>query len=330
MDHVRILKALADPLRLRMLAAVAEEELTVGEVQEVVASMQSAVSRNLAILREAGFVQDRKEGTSVYFSLRTDMPVPAAQLFQSLRPSLGELPEAKQDKLRLETCRKKRLERSRDFFESLAGDWEDLRKICFEDRLTSLVIEKLLPRDLVLADVGCGTGSLSVELARFARQVIAVDLSQQMLRRARARAAEKKLANIEFRSGDAEKLPVQSRSVDAAFCIMVLHFIADPQAAITEICRIVKPGGSVIIVDLMAHEQEWMRAEMAHRWLGFSGDTITGWLRQTGANNIEYEGTGSFAAEKIARNGKRSVEIFVARAVIPLAKTRSKGKTITR
>src|SRR5687767_15797335 len=88
MEFVRTLKALADPLRLRILAAVAEEELTVGEVQDVVASMQSSVSRNLAILREAGFVQDRKEGTSVYFSARRNMPEPARELFKSLHSRL--------------------------------------------------------------------------------------------------------------------------------------------------------------------------------------------------------------------------------------------------
>ena len=101
MEFVRTLKALADPLRLRVLAAVTEEELTVGEVQEVVASAQSAVSRNLAILREAGFVQDRKEGTSVYFSVRSNMPEPAGELFKSLQSRLAEIPEIKRDQERL-------------------------------------------------------------------------------------------------------------------------------------------------------------------------------------------------------------------------------------
>src|SRR5918995_2796342 len=108
MDFVRAFKALADPMRLRMLAAVAEEELTVGEVQEVVASVQSSVSRNLAILREAGFVQDRKEGTNVYFTVRQNMPEPAGELFKSLQARLAELPETKGDKSRLEACRRRR------------------------------------------------------------------------------------------------------------------------------------------------------------------------------------------------------------------------------
>ena len=160
MDFVRALKALADPIRLRVLAAVAEEELTVGEVQEVVESVQSSVSRNLAILRDAGFVQDRKEGTNVYFSVRQDMPEPAGEFFKSLQARMAELPEAKGDRARLEDCRRRRLHRSQGYFESVAGDWERIRKNYFDDRVTSLAIEKLLPRNLVLADVGCGTGQL--------------------------------------------------------------------------------------------------------------------------------------------------------------------------
>src|SRR5918996_3762493 len=183
MEFVRTLKALADPLRLRILAAVSEDELTVGEVQDVVGSFQSLVSRNLAILREAGFVQDRKEGTSVYFSVRDDMPEPAGELFKSLQARLAELPETRGDKSRLEACRRRRLHRSQSYFESVAGDWERIRKSYFYDRVTSLAIEKLLPRSLVLADIGCGTGTLTFELARFAKKVIGVDLSQEMLRR---------------------------------------------------------------------------------------------------------------------------------------------------
>jgi SAM-dependent methyltransferase len=317
MDIVRTIKALGDPLRLRVLAAVSEEELTGGEVQEVVASVQSSVSRNLAILREAGFIQDRKEGTNVYFSARPDMPEPAQELFKSLRARLGDLPEAKRDRARLEECRRRRLSRSRNYFETVAGDWEKIRKSYFDDRVASLAIEKLLPRNLVLADIGCGTGSLTFELARFARKVIGVDLSQEMLRRARGLAKEKKLDNVELRLGDALKLPIPAHGVHAAFCVMVLHFLAAPQRAIAELCRIVRPGGSIVLVDLVQHNQEWMREQMAHRWLGFDRDTLEDWFYAAGAEAVDYELTGSYAGEKMARNGNRPVEIFVARVSLP-------------
>jgi ubiquinone/menaquinone biosynthesis C-methylase UbiE len=329
MEFIRTLKALADPLRLRVLAAVSEEELTVGEVQEVVASVQSSVSRNLAILREAGFVQDRKEGTSVYFSMRQNMPEPAQELFRSLQSRLAEIPEVKQDQARLEECRRRRLQRSQSYFESVAGDWEHIRKSYFDDRVASLAIEKLLPPDLTLADVGCGTGSLTFELARFARKVIGVDLSNEMLRRARAVARERELRNVEFRQGDALTLPLDSHSFDAAFCVMVLHFLPDPQRAIASLCRITRPGGSVILVDLVQHKQEWMREQMAHQWLGFDRALINGWFRDGGAESVDYDLTGSFAGEKMARNGNRPVEIFVARASLP-ATVKQKTKKANR
>ena len=329
MNFVRTLKALADPLRLRVLAAVAEEELTVGEVQEVVASVQSSVSRNLAILREAGFVQDRKEGTSVYFSARSDMPEAARELFQSLKTRLAEIPEVNKDQLRLAECRRRRLRRSAGYFESLAGDWERIRKSYFDDRVTSLAIEKLLPRDLTLADIGCGTGSLTFELARFARKVIGVGLSSEMLKRARSVAQERSVRNVEFRQGDALKLPLKSHSVDAAFCVMVLHFVPDPARAIAGLCRVVRSGGSVILVDLVEHSQEWMREQMAHQWLGFDRGSIESWFRDAGAAVLDYDLTGSYAGEKIARNGNRPVEIFVARASLP-SKTMGRSPTRTQ
>jgi ubiquinone/menaquinone biosynthesis C-methylase UbiE len=329
MDFVRTLKALADPLRLRVLAAVCEEELTVGEVQEVVESVQSSVSRNLAILREAGFVNDRKEGTSVYFSVRQNMPESARELFNSCQSRLAAMPEIKRDRARLDQCRRRRLARSKSYFESVAGDWEHIRKSYFDDRITSLAIEKLLPRNLTLADIGCGTGSLTLELARFAYKVIGVDLSHEMLRRARAVAKERELHNVEFHRGDALHLPLETQSVDAAFCVMVLHFLPDPQRAIGELCRITRPGGSVIVVDLVEHKQDWMREQMAHEWLGFERASIEKWLGDAGAGSLDYDLTGSFAGEKLARNGNRPVEIFVARASLPMSAAR-KGKKGSR
>ncbi|HEY7167899.1 MAG TPA: metalloregulator ArsR/SmtB family transcription factor [Candidatus Binatia bacterium] len=318
MDLVRTLKAMADPLRLRVLAAVAEEELTVGEVQEVVGSVQSSVSRNLAILRGAGFVQDRKEGTSVYFSLRPDMPEPARELFKSLQARLEELPETRKDRERLQECRQRRLDRSEKYFESVAGDWERIRKNYFDDRIASLAIEKLLPANMMIADVGCGTGSLTFELARFARTVVGIDQSREMLERARHTARSRDIQNVEFRRGNALKLPLGTRTFDAAFCVMVLHFLPQPERAIAELCRITRPGGTVVVLDLIRHEQEWMRDQMAHRWLGFGKEMIEDWFSKAGVTDFKYELTGAYAGEKLARNGNRPAEIFIGRACLPI------------
>jgi ubiquinone/menaquinone biosynthesis C-methylase UbiE len=316
MDWTRMLKALADSTRLRILAAVAEDELTVGEIREVVDSVQSAVSRNLAILREAGFVRDRREGTNVYFSLRRDMAEPTKQLFDSAARGFTDLPGAKEDRLRLGRCRQKRMQRSRGYFEAIAGDWERIRKSYFDDRLSSLALEKLVPANFILADIGCGTGSLTLELARVAKKVVAVDLSQEMIRRAKLLTKERDISNVEFRRGDAEKLPLATQSVDAAFCVMVLHFLEHPERAVRELCRVTRTGGSVILLDLVSHQQEWMRHEMAHRRLGFDRTLIKRWFRAAGSKHVEFELTGSYAGGKSNRNGKRPVEIFVARAMV--------------
>jgi ubiquinone/menaquinone biosynthesis C-methylase UbiE len=228
------------------------------------------------------------------------------------------MPEVKKDRARLDECRRRRLRRSASYFESVAGDWERIRKSYFDDRVTSLAIEKLLPRNLTLADIGCGTGSLTFELARFARKVIGVDLSGEMLRRARDVAKEREVDNVEFRQGDVLKLPLEAHSVDAVFCVMVLHFLPDPARAIAGLCRVVRPGGAVILVDLVEHKQEWMREQMAHQWLGFDRRAIEDWFRQAGASALDLDLTGSYAGEKLARNGNRPVEIFVARAALPV------------
>jgi ArsR family transcriptional regulator len=142
-----------------------------------------------------------------------------------------------------------------------------------------------------------------------------------MLRRARAVAEERRIHNVEFQQGDALKLPLASHSVDAAFCVMVLHFLPDPARAVAGLCRIVRPGGSVILVDLVQHNQEWMREQMAHQWLGFERKAMERWFRDAGIANLDYDLTGSFAGEKLARNGNRPVEIFVARASMPAKAT---------
>jgi ubiquinone/menaquinone biosynthesis C-methylase UbiE len=148
-----------------------------------------------------------------------------------------------------------------------------------------------------------------------------------MLRRARTVAKERRLGNVEFRRGDALKLPLESRSVDAAFCVMVLHFLPDPERALSELCRITRDGGVVIVVDLVQHDQLWMREQMAHRWLGFTPTSVEQWFHTAGAETVDYDLTGSYAGEKMARNGNRPVEIFVARAYLPGDAARNRNRS---
>src|SRR5262249_54175515 len=176
---------------------------------------------------------------------------PARRLFGAAAPRCAELPGAKDDRRRLQRCLEKRAARSRGYFESVAGDWERIRKSCFDDRLGSVALEKLVPRGLVVADIGCGTGSLNLRLPPRPRKVTGVALSLEMLTRAESIARERGIGNVEFRRGDAEKIPLESASVDAAFSVMVLHFLQEPARAVAELVRITRPGGSVVLLDLV-------------------------------------------------------------------------------
>jgi ArsR family transcriptional regulator len=165
------------------------------------------------------------------------MPESIRALYQSLRPRLAEMPQAKTDRARLNECRRRRIKHFHNYFEAIAGDWERIRKSYFDDRVTSLAIEKLLPPNLVIADIGCGTGTLAFELARFAGRIFAVDLSPAMIHQAKRIAEEKEIRNVDFLLGHAGHLPVGNRKVDAAFCVMVLHFLARPADVVRELCR---------------------------------------------------------------------------------------------
>ena len=164
MEFVRTLKALADPFRLRILAAVAEEELTVGEVQEVVESVQSSVSRNLAILPSRRLRSGSKGRDKRLFFRARGYAGSRARPFHLAAGTAAAIPEVKRDQTRLAECRRRRLQRSKSYFESVAGDWERIRRSYFDDRVTSLAIEKLLPSDLTVADIGCGTGQFDVRV----------------------------------------------------------------------------------------------------------------------------------------------------------------------
>ena len=146
------------------------------------------------------------------------------------------------------------------------------------------------------------------------QEVIGVDLSQEMLRRARHVAKERQAPQRRVRRGDALKLPLERAASTQRFVSWCCTFDPHQAVSVAELCRITRGGGLVIVVDLVQHNQEWMREQMAHRWLGFERSSIEEWFRDARVTEITYELTGAYAGEKMARNGNRPVEIFVARA----------------
>jgi ArsR family transcriptional regulator len=275
------LATLSEPIRLRLLRLLEAEELSVGEVARVVQMPQSTVSRQLKVLSEGGWLARRSEGTAtLYRMVLDDLGVWDRSVWLSVREGLGDGPEHREDARRLRGVLAARRLDSQAFFGRVAGEWDDVRNDLFGRGFTAPALLALLPRDWVVADVGCGTGNVAELLAPWVKRVIAVDRSEPMLEAARKRLAGAK--NVEFVAGEASALPLKTGSADAAVSVLVLHHLAEPAAALREMARVVRPGGSVLIVDMVEHGREEYRRTMGHVHLGFSRAAVEGMFRDAG------------------------------------------------
>ena len=298
------LAALADPTRCRLLLVLEEQELTVSEICTVLQLPQSTVSRHLKTLSDDGWVSARRDGTSRrYASSRDARGDRSRRLWALLRDELVNESAAIQDRSRLEEVVLERRARSQEFFSSTAGQWAQLREELFGSRFDLLALLALLDDAWVIGDFGCGTGQTAANLAPFVKQVIAVDDSQAMLKAARERLG--KTPNVEIRQGRLETLPVDDRALDAAVLSLVLHHLPDPQKVLLEAGRTIRPGGKLLIVDMLPHARESYRQEMGHVWLGFGNEQLEGWLSAAAFDRVairplppeqEAKGPNIFAA----------------------------------
>ena len=298
----RVFKTLADSTRVRILALLEREELAVQELMDVLAMTQSRVSRHLGILREAGLLRDRREGTYVFYRFATPKSGAWSDAWELARRELAGDPAAERDAAALLRVVGARASRIRTFFESVGPEWDGLRKIFNDDALRARAIAHLAPPSWTVCDVGTGTGILAKEVARLGLRVIAVDHSPRMLEAARAsleaeghaveaegHAVGSAGAAVELRLGEAQALPLADGEVNAALAHMVLHYVPQPAEALREMARIVKPGGVVVVVDFVHHEAEWMREELEVLWLGFPADEIVRWLGDAGLEAVRIE-----------------------------------------
>ncbi len=275
-----IFKALADEVRLRILHAIMQAELSVAELVSVMKLPQSTVSRHLKPLRDAGLVDTRRDGTSVYY--RKGDALSDEQFGGLLEERLRDLPTAKQDANAVRQALDQRRRRSREFFDKVAGQYSVLTQPGGGwQALAAALAAGFAGRKV--ADIGSGEGALTLLLARFADKVIAVDQSPAMLKEVRREAQRCGVAaRVEVAEGDLEKLPLGDKSVDAAFLSQALHHAARPEAAVLEAARIVKTGGQLVILDLSRHDQEWVRDQLADQWLGFDAEELAGWIKAAG------------------------------------------------
>jgi ArsR family transcriptional regulator len=275
------LTALADPTRSRLLLLLDRHELTVGELCSALQLPQSTVSRHLKTLADEGWVTARAEGTSRRYAMPgASLDSGARRLWQLVREQVGSTPSARQDLGRAERVLHERRTTSQAFFSTKAGQWDRVRADLYGGGADLLPLAALLDPRWVVGDLGCGTGQTTAALAPYVSHVVAVDESSAMLAAARKRVGA--LENVELRSGRLEDLPVDAGLLDAAVLSLVLHFVVDPATVLAEVARILKPGGCLLIVDMLPHEREEYRAAMGHLWLGFDEAQLTGWLEDAG------------------------------------------------
>ncbi|MBV9770102.1 MAG: metalloregulator ArsR/SmtB family transcription factor [Bryobacterales bacterium] len=281
------LRLLADPSRLRILLLLEREELSVAELQDILGMGQSRISTHLSQLKQAGLVEDRRNGKSILYRLNQSARSNGfSQMLGVLRQAAAEIPEAGEDSEALRLALRRRKDKMRAYFDELAGkfgrnyvpgrSWQGLA----ETLLT------LMP-PMVIADLGAGEGTFSQLLARRSKKVIAVDNSEKMLEYGRELAQKHGVKNLEYRKGDLEEVPIKDGAVDLAFFSQALHHAQHPERAVAEAWRILKPGGRIVVLDLSRHNYEEARELYADLWLGFTEVEVTRFLRQSGFKNIE-------------------------------------------
>lgn len=279
------LESLADPARLRLLALLDGEELGVGELAEIVQMPQSSVSRHLKALADSGWVTARSERTANFYKMATaELPEPARALWELTRREIAAWPALSQDRLRLERRLAERADDSRTFFAGVAGEWETLRAELYGSRFTDSAITALLPRSFVVADLACGAGDVAVRLAPHVARVVAIDRSPEMIAEARKRT--RALKNVELHESDLAALPLGSASCDAALLLLALTHLSDVSKALSEMARILVPGGRAVVVDLLKHGREDFRLRMGQRCDGFSARELSRFLSAAGLADI--------------------------------------------
>jgi ubiquinone/menaquinone biosynthesis C-methylase UbiE len=278
--------ALADTTRCRMLLLLEHHELTVSDLCQVVQLPQSTVSRHLKTLVDDHWVVSRKDGTSrLYALVDGDENIPSRRLWSVVREEIAGSPAAVQDGSRLKSVLASRKSRSQAFFESRAGQWDHMRQELFGQTFHLHAMMGLLAGGKVIGDLGCGTGQLTEVLSPYAQQVIAVDESREMLSTARKRLTGR--ANVDLRRGDLMALPIETDVLDIAALLLVLHHLPDPSAALVEAARVLRPGGFIVIADMLPHEREAYRREMGHVWLGFAPAEMDARLKDAGFVDVQ-------------------------------------------
>lgn len=281
------LGTLADSTRSRILLLLEGTELTVGELCLVLQLPQSTVSRHLKILSDEGWVESRESGASRFYTLRPHRLDPfSKRLWNVVREQVSSSAAAQQDMLRRTSVLNMRRVKMKEFFSSAAPSWDRMRAELIGARTDLLALLDLFDETWTVGDLGCGTGNISEALAPVVNRVIAVDESGLMLTAAKKRLSQ--FENVDVRSGSVEALPIDDAELDVALLFMVTHFVLEPGKVLSEIRRVLKPGGRLVILDLTPHEREEYSIQMGHVWQGFSEEQVRSWVTEAGLSVVRY------------------------------------------
>lgn len=279
------LATLADPTRSRLLLIIERHELTVGELCAVLQLPQSTVSRHLRILSDDRWVASRAEGTSRQYRM-VQLDPGARRLWEVVREEIDRGSQAAHDAARLRSVLADRRLQSREFFAGSAAEWDRVRDELFGRRAELGALPALLDPDSILGDLGCGTGQLIGALAPFVAKVVGVDESPTMLASARRRLQG--VENVELHEGALESLPLADGSLDAAALSLVLHHAVEPADVLREAARVLRPGGRILVIDMVPHERDEYRVQMGHVWLGFGEPELRASLAEAGFEDVRY------------------------------------------
>ena len=317
---VNVLKAMAEPTRLRVLALLAHGALNVKDLTRVLGQSQPRISRHLKLLAEAGLVDRAPEGSWVYFRLSDDH---GSREIANL--VLGAIdandPVLLRDRARAEALRAEREALALAYFQAHANEWDSIRALhVAEDSVEAAIVAALGPEPMnLLIDLGTGTGRMLELLAGRYRRALGIDRSPAMLAYARAKLARTKLAQAQVRQGDIYDLPLEDGVADAVVMHQVLHFLGDPAQAVREAGRVLAPAGRLLIVDFAPHELEYLRDQFAHERLGFTNAEVAQWLGDCG---LELRERRDLAPTSAAEAGKLTVSIWLAgrpTAAVPIS-----------
>jgi ubiquinone/menaquinone biosynthesis C-methylase UbiE/DNA-binding MarR family transcriptional regulator len=300
-----LFQSVGDNSRLRLLRLLAREELNVQEMVGILEMSQPGVSKHLAVLRDAGWLSQRRDGTRNWYTLVGESQFTAgAQVFAVVLQMSEQVAEAGRDDDALNRVLSMRAPIAGPGFKRLAEQWDRIRQSFEHADIQAGAVSALVQPGLRIIDIGTGTGALLPLLAETGAQVTAVDNSAAMLDKAKALCKRANLASVKFRKADIRKLPFKDREFDAAYCSMVLHHLDDPAPAVAEMARVVKPGGRVVVMAFLRHNQTWMRRDLAHAWLGFEQAEIENYFSGAGIDLQRWlvRGAGELPQEMRDKN----------------------------